>query len=641
MRPPAKLPRTIVLACAAALLAVAASRAGAAVVSGTVRTPDATPLAGVDLDFLEAGTTSAVDSDTTDASGAYAVTVPAGTYDIRVTPAAASGFLPQVVRDIVVAADATLDVVLVSAEPVTYAGTLVDRDGAALAGQVVALEQGSATLGSAITSVDGAFAIEVAPGSYMVRLNGGFAFPPNPLVPEYSLRATVPLDLSTDVTETITLPTRRLRGTVVDPDGLPVAGANAAHNGAFTMFGDFSGSVFSDGTVTDALGRFDFVVLPGSYRVQVSPAPGSGLTSFVIQGVEVTGDLQLAVLLQFVGEGTDVVLPPGGTATTDGEGDGATPSDPIETTLVLPPGLGGAVSITETPITTNPPAGFVFLTQQVDVTAPAATTDAPITLIFRLDASRITTIATRVFIFKDGVMVPACSGTPGTADPDPCMASRIVLGDGDLEITILTSSASAWNFGIDVPTTTTTTTTLAGTSTTVQPSTSSSTSASSTSSSSTSSSSTTTSTAPPATSTTSSVTTSTVLTSTTTTLPGICGDQNTLDALACRIAALRDLLAAAPQIDPVRARLLASLDRAALHVADAAALLAGDDAAKGARALKRAGRRVKSMQRLMRTLRTRRAVPDEVRLPLLDEIADVASRVQTLHAVLQGQARGR
>jgi len=41
-----------------------------------------------------------------------------------------------------------------------------------------------------------------------------------------------------------------------------------------------------------------------------------------------------------------------------------------------------------------------------------------------------------------------CSGPPDVASPDPCVASRTILGDGDLQIVVLTSTLSDFNFGL-------------------------------------------------------------------------------------------------------------------------------------------------------------------------------------------------
>ncbi len=137
--------------------------------------------------------------------------------------------------------------------------------------------------------------------------------------------------------------------------------------------------------------------------------------------------------------------------TTDGEGDGATAGDPVETT-VTPPG-GGAiglfnVTVLETAITESSPTGFTFFGQEVNITvAPPATAANPLRIAFLLDGS-ITGDETEdtVQIFKNGVKVADCSNTSGTASPDPCVFQRRKVA-GDIEITVLTSTGSLWNFG--------------------------------------------------------------------------------------------------------------------------------------------------------------------------------------------------
>ncbi len=49
-------------------------------------------------------------------------------------------------------------------------------------------------------------------------------------------------------------------------------------------------------------------------------------------------------------------------------------------------------------------------------------------------------------IFRNGVLVSPCTDTTGaTATPDPCIARRQSLPDGDVAITVLTSHFSTWN----------------------------------------------------------------------------------------------------------------------------------------------------------------------------------------------------
>ena len=149
-------------------------------------------------------------------------------------------------------------------------------------------------------------------------------------------------------------------------------------------------------------------------------------------------------------ETTSGTVPPGGTLTSDEEGDGATPSDPVETSVTSP--NGGTVTIEETSAITEPaPAGYSFLGQQVNITAPPATPEDPLILVFRLDASLFEGLDPgTITVFREGVPLPGCTGATGTASPDPCVSGRVVHADGDLELTALTSAASAWNFGVRV-----------------------------------------------------------------------------------------------------------------------------------------------------------------------------------------------
>ena len=134
-------------------------------------------------------------------------------------------------------------------------------------------------------------------------------------------------------------------------------------------------------------------------------------------------------------------LVPGGTLSTDREGDGATPASPVETAVTAP--LGGSVSIAQTTGSFVPTA-FAFLGQQVQISAPTATAALPLRIAFRLDPS-LGAYAGTLEIFRNGVAVPSCSGTG--AVPDPCVSSRTTLPDGDVELVVLTSAASTWTLG--------------------------------------------------------------------------------------------------------------------------------------------------------------------------------------------------
>lgn len=144
-------------------------------------------------------------------------------------------------------------------------------------------------------------------------------------------------------------------------------------------------------------------------------------------------------------------LPPARTLTTD-PGTGPTVSAPVTVAVTVP--AGGSVGIAVGGVTESAPTGFTFLGQQVVVSAPAATADVPLQLTFTLNGSLVGARdpATITVYRSEGagqpVAVPDCNGTAGTASPDPCVADRSVFG-GDLQIIVLTSSASTWNLAVD------------------------------------------------------------------------------------------------------------------------------------------------------------------------------------------------
>ena len=158
---------------------------------------------------------------------------------------------------------------------------------------------------------------------------------------------------------------------------------------------------------------------------------------------------------------TKTIPPSGGNATTDPDGTGPTPSDPITTAVTVPPtGSGGSVTIAETAVTTSPPSGYQFVGQQVDITSSAATSAGnPLTIVFTIDSSALLAATglsnpppesvdvTRAESGSPAVVLACITATP-PIDPDPCISNRQYDGNGDLRITILTGSASHWNTAV-------------------------------------------------------------------------------------------------------------------------------------------------------------------------------------------------
>src|SRR5207247_953814 len=123
---------------------------------------------------------------------------------------------------------------------------------------------------------------------------------------------------------------------------------------------------------------------------------------------------------------------------------------PIQAAVTSP--SGGTITITRSSSTTGTP-GFMILTGSIHIDAPSDNmAPNPLRLVFDLDASVIPPDEDQntVEITKDGVSVPACTGNAGEASPDPCVSSRTVLPNTNVEIVVLTTTASDWQFAASV-----------------------------------------------------------------------------------------------------------------------------------------------------------------------------------------------
>ncbi len=138
--------------------------------------------------------------------------------------------------------------------------------------------------------------------------------------------------------------------------------------------------------------------------------------------------------------------PAAGTVSTNTS---TSPDDPVGASVTTP--LAGTVTIDEVAATTPDPSGYSLLGQEVQITAPSASAADPLVLEFRLDASVLPPGAdeTTAQAFRDGAPIADCdAGAGSSAAPDPCVAARTATPGGGVELTVRTSQASTWNFGV-------------------------------------------------------------------------------------------------------------------------------------------------------------------------------------------------
>jgi peptide/nickel transport system substrate-binding protein len=121
----------------------------------------------------------------------------------------------------------------------------------------------------------------------------------------------------------------------------------------------------------------------------------------------------------------------------------ASATAPIQTTITSP--NAGSVAVT-TGATSQDVSGYDLLGSEVSIEAPTASTTAPLTLVFDLDASLLAAAGATpdtVAVLRNGVALPDCTGSNV-----PCVSSRTALANGGAEITVLTDHASTWDFGV-------------------------------------------------------------------------------------------------------------------------------------------------------------------------------------------------
>lgn len=181
-----------------------------------------------------------------------------------------------------------------------------------------------------------------------------------------------------------------------------------------------------------------------------------GTKSFAVTATDRVGNTVTRTSTYYVHDSTSGDVPAsGGTVTSNPD---PSPADPIGASVVVPDGTGGGgvYLTTSGDSSTRPPHGFNLLGYQVRIEAPVGTWDNPLVLTFTLDPSVIPdgTDPDQMHVVRDGVIVSNCPPgattaiAPDDANPDgqPCLQSHQVLGNGDVQFTVLTPHASDWNF---------------------------------------------------------------------------------------------------------------------------------------------------------------------------------------------------
>ena len=292
--------RSLVRRLVCAVLCVcsfAAQAAAQSTLSGTVY-GGSSPLANTLVEALNDGTTTVVASSTTDGSGRYSMALANATYDLRVTPAAGSGYGTETVQNVTVSGDRIYDVILLASGSGKVSGTVVGYGGNPVANANVTVYTNSwQWLASGVTDAEGRYTFAVS-GTVHIGVGGGW--PASPHAPQSWSAWRYNVAVSGATVVDFALPVVKVSGQVTTEAGTGVASASVSAYGggsASNTYFDGSGSA-----VTDGSGRYAMLLMKGSNNFTVRPPNGSTLTP-ITANAALSGDttrdfvLPAAVLL--------------------------------------------------------------------------------------------------------------------------------------------------------------------------------------------------------------------------------------------------------------------------------------------------------------------------------------------------------
>ena len=277
-----------VLLVGLATLVGGAPGASAFTISGVVTSQSTgTGVAEVEVAVAEAATGTRVATTSTELNGSYSVTVPAGKYNITFTPPMGSGYGNFVDNSEVVSANTTVNVTLIPAGSVQFAGVLRDDAGEAVTYGEISLRSSNGTVvGESRLSSGGAFAMTVAPGTYSWQLWAYREGLSHSAMPYYTEFDGSGLQLSASVNDELVLPFHALTVKTVGPSGSPIPGVGLSGSGnqgvasgvslgdGLTVSSDYvsqSESTNSEGIASVALPNWR-----SGYKMTLAVSPPSG-----------------------------------------------------------------------------------------------------------------------------------------------------------------------------------------------------------------------------------------------------------------------------------------------------------------------------------------------------------------------------
>ncbi len=226
-------------------------------ISGKITNSTGIAVSDATVDVVDSDTNVTIVNTTSNSLGNYSVAIEDGTYYVKVTPPAGSGFSSAVAAARTISADTVINFILTPVGTVSLSGHVYDSQGNPVGGQTVRLK-GS---GQATTDSAGSYSITVAPGEYVLEVESQ----QNELslnVPQRLFVSVEDFSLTESTVLDISIPAKKVTVHVQDASGSPVSdvGIKASSPGRTGVITNSQGLSLG-GSITNASGFAEYGTL--------------------------------------------------------------------------------------------------------------------------------------------------------------------------------------------------------------------------------------------------------------------------------------------------------------------------------------------------------------------------------------------